>query len=123
MAYITKRRISVKSNKAESTKTHNNKWNHFYQNRKWKRLRDWFMSNHYICADCAIEGRSTPAEQVHHKVPFAWFTLEEDKMAALLDIDNLVPLCRECHLKRHKHLIKPDDFEKTEYYKKIHSMS
>jgi 5-methylcytosine-specific restriction endonuclease McrA len=41
-------------------------------------------------------------------------------MTALLDEDNLVALCEDCHHKRHKELKRPYNFEETDYYKKIH---
>lgn len=122
--YIQKRRISVKQRKQydkEDVKEHNDKWNRYYQNKAWKRLRQWFMRNHLICEDCMFEGRSVPAENCHHKVPFSWFVDDKDRMNALLDDENLVALCEECHHKRHKQLKRPFNFEETDYYKKIHS--
>ena len=124
MPYIQKRRVGTERKYDKNVaKEHNNKWSRYYQSRSWKRLRDWFMSTHLICEDCMFEGRSVPAEESHHKVPFSWFDLEQDKMAALLDEENLVALCRSCHMKRHKNLKRPDNFEQTEYYKKIHNMN
>jgi len=121
MPYISKRRISPPSDKKERVKKHNEKWNHYYGSVAWKHLRDYYMSLHPLCKDCAIESRSVPADECHHVVPWSWFTLEEDKWAALLDVDNLCPLCRTHHLERHQHLYKPDNFEQTAYYKKIHN--
>lgn len=120
MPYISSRRISPPSNKKERVKRHNEKWNHYYGNPKWKKLRDYFMLLHPLCRECAIEGRSVPAEHAHHRVPFSWFDLEEDRWAALLDIDNIEPICSKCHSKIHQTLYKPDNFEQTAYYKKIH---
>ena len=102
--YITKRKVSVRCNKHEAQDRHNDKWNKYYQNRQWKLLRDYYMSLHPICADCAIEGRSVPADECHHKVPFSTGETETEKMQLLLDPDNLVALCRSCHLKRHGYL-------------------
>lgn len=121
MPYLTKRKIIVKQDNHETQDRHNDKWNKYYQNRQWKLLRDYYMQLHPICADCAIEGRSVPAEECHHKIVFSWFESKEDRMKALLDPDNIISLCRSCHMKRHKNLIKPDNFEQTEYYKKIHN--
>ena len=101
MPYITKRRISPPSRKEEHNTRRNNKWNKYYQNPKWKKLRDWYMSLHPICADCMIEGRSVPATELHHKIPFSTGNTEEERMELLLSPDNLVALCSECHDKRH----------------------
>ena len=124
MPYITKRRVGTERKYDKNVaKFHNNKWGHYYQDRRWKRLREWYVSTHLICEDCMFEGRSVPAQECHHKVPFSWFDLEQDRIAALLDPDNITCLCKECHMKRHKNLKRPDNFEQTDYYKKIHSIS
>lgn len=121
MPYISRRRISTrKEREKDQNKRRNEKWNHYYGNPKWKKLRDYYMSLSPLCKDCAIEGRSVPADECHHTVPWSWFTLEEDRWRALLDVDNLCPLCKHHHLERHQHLYKPDNFEQTPYYKKIH---
>lgn len=122
MPYIQKRRIAthIRTVDKDGIKEHNAKWNRYYQNKGWKRLRDWFMSTHLICEDCMFEGRSVPAANCHHRVPFSWFVDDKDRMTALLDEDNLVALCEDCHHKRHKELKRPYNFEKTDYYKKIH---
>ncbi|MEW6047007.1 MAG: HNH endonuclease signature motif containing protein [Bacillota bacterium] len=48
-----------------------------------------------LCELCLAEGRVTPAEMVHHKVP-----LREG--GELLDMGNLVSVCRACHAKLHR---------------------
>ena len=124
MPYLNTRKIG-RPNKLErqaSCREHNRKYNHYYQYPRWKKIRDYYHMLHPICARCAIEGRSVPAEEVHHKIPWSWFDLEEDRLNALIDIDNLTSLCKQCHLKVHNTLIKPDNFEQTDYYKKIHNM-
>lgn len=123
MPYLSHRKIAVRSDKHDVRERHNDKWNIFYQDRRWKKLRHWYITNHPICEDCLFEGRSVPAEHVHHKVPYSWFDSTEDKFSALLDDQNLMSLCSEHHHKRHKDLHKPDNFEQSDYYKKIHSMT
>ena len=118
--YIQKRKISVNHDNDKCDSRRRNKWSHYYGDRRYKKLRDWFIQEHPICADCAIEGRSVPAEEVHHKIPFSFFTEEKDRIVALLDPDNLISLCKECHMKRHKSLSRPNNFEETDYYYKIH---
>jgi len=87
----------------------------------WKKLRNYFMSTHVLCADCYSKGITTPATDCHHEIPWSWFNDVEDKWKALLNIDILVPLCEHCHYERHKHLERPKDFEKSKYYDYIHN--
>ena len=49
-----------------------------------------------LCADCEQAGRTTAAEEVHHKVRIS---LAPEKR---LDFDNLLALCKSCHSKRTK---------------------
>ena len=124
MPWIQKRKIGAERKyDKNAAKEHNNKWSRYYQDRRWKHLRDWYMSTHLICEDCMFEGKSVPAQECHHRVPFSYFTEEQDKIAALLDDTNIVALCKPCHMKRHKDLKRPDNFEETDYYNYIHSMN
>lgn len=123
MPYISRRKVG-NPNKIEQKEVqdrHNSKWNAYYQDKRWKKLRDWYKSIHPICEICAINGRSIPAEEVHHRIIFSWFDSEEDRLKALLCPDNLQCLCRQCHMKIHKNLHKPDNFEETKEYKMIHN--
>ena len=48
------------------------------------------------------EGRITPTTEIHHiKSPFAKGITEEEKAKRAYDENNLVALCRDCHIKRH----------------------
>lgn len=70
-----------------------------YQNKHWRALRDLFIKEHPICSDCLDKGKVTPATSVHHiKSPFK---NGEVNMALLLDYNNLMSLCHECHGERH----------------------
>lgn len=120
MAYITKRRISPKRDYRQERQRHNEKWDRYYAMPAWRKLRDYWKLLNPLCRECLFEGRSVPADHVHHKVPWSWFTLEEDRIKCLTDPDNLVSLCRHHHLEVHQNLVKPDNFEETPYYKKIH---
>ena len=61
--------------------------------RAWKRIRDRYIQEHPLCELCLRDGRLTPAEEVHHKVP-----LSEGGTHAR---DNLVALCKSCHARIH----------------------
>lgn len=70
-----------------------------YQNKEWRKLREVYMHKHPICADCLAKGKVTPAEDIHHaKSPFI---NGEVNWGLLLDPDNLVSLCKQCHSERH----------------------
>lgn len=103
MPYLNHRKISVRSDKHEVQERRNNKWGRYYGNIRYKKLRDWYMENHPLCADCLFEGRSVPATQLHHIIPYSRGKTEEERMELLMDWEhNFVALCDECHDKRHK---------------------
>ena len=70
-----------------------------YNSKEWRRLRDLYMHEHPICADCLAKGKITPAEDIHHIV--SPFRGGEVNYNLLLDYNNLVSLCKECHSERH----------------------
>lgn len=70
-----------------------------YRNKHWRKLRDTYLKEHPICADCLAKGIVTPATSVHHvKSPFK---KGEINYNLLLDYNNLMSLCDECHGIRH----------------------
>ena len=104
MPYITKRKVGTpnKIEQKEAQKRHNDKWSRYYQNRQYKKLRDWYMATHPLCIDCLFNGISRPATQLHHITPISTGVTDEDKMRLLLDWEhNFAALCEECHDKRH----------------------
>lgn len=70
-----------------------------YNNTEWRKLRDTYIKEHPLCEDCLNEGKVVPAEDVHHiRSPFQ---NGECNKALLLDYNNLMALCKQCHNKRH----------------------
>ena len=66
-----------------------------YQNKHWRKLRDTYMHSHPICEECLKQGKVTPAEDIHHiKSPFHH---GEINYSPLLDPENLMALCKDCH--------------------------
>jgi 5-methylcytosine-specific restriction protein A len=57
--------------------------------RAWKRIRDRYISIHPLCEQCEMEGRITPAEEVHHILPLSHGGTHAE--------DNLMALCKSCH--------------------------
>lgn len=73
-----------------------------YNTSRWKSLRELMVQKYPLCQDCLKEGRITPTQEIHHiKSPFAKGLTLEEKEKRAYDVDNLVALCRECHIKRH----------------------
>lgn len=75
--------------------------NKYYNSKYWKKLRNQYIMLHPLCEDCILEGKSIPAEEVHHCTPWQRGTNDEEKWDLLLDPDNLVSLCKTHHTKRH----------------------
>lgn len=61
--------------------------------RRWMRLRRWFLARHPLCAHCLKRGFTTPATEVDHIKP-----LREG--GARLDQSNLQALCKSCHSRK-----------------------
>lgn len=103
MPWISKRKIAARADKHAKHSKRSNEWNRYYQNKTYKKLREWYMNNNPLCIDCLFEGRSTPATELHHITPISTGETDEDRFALLLDWEhNFAPLCSDCHHKRHK---------------------
>lgn len=89
----------IKQPKKEKQKgsKRSNKSQMFYNDIRWKRLRNWYMREHPLCEECFKKGISTPSTDCHHIKPFLRGKTVEDKWNLLLDEDNLIALCEECH--------------------------
>lgn len=59
--------------------------------RRWRTIRDLYISKHPLCEDCLDAGRFVPADEVHHIVPI-------DQGGTHAE-DNLRSLCQSCHTK------------------------
>ena len=57
----------------------------------WRRLSERYRAQNPLCERCTMEGRTTPAEHVHHKIKIA------DAPELRLDANNLMALCVQCH--------------------------
>lgn len=73
----------------------------YYNSKYWKSLRNSFIAQHPLCQLCSINGRSVPAEHVHHKRFFMSGKDDNERWNLLLDPDNLMSLCTSCHNKIH----------------------
>jgi 5-methylcytosine-specific restriction protein A len=61
--------------------------------RRWRRIRDRYISEHPLCEECQKYGRLTPAEEVHHIIPLSKGGTNADS--------NLMSLCKQMSLIDH----------------------
>lgn len=78
------------------------KWSKYYQDSKWKSLRELKISHQPICEVCEAEGRAVPAEHIHHIRRFSSGVDEFEKYKLLLDYNNLMSLCLSHHKMAHE---------------------
>ena len=95
-AYVEAR--NKNANKKRVLNNRDNKEQCFYASLSWRRLRKYVLTQcKGICVYCLMEhNRFTESKDVHHIV-----TLKED-WDKRLDSDNLICLCRDCHLYIHE---------------------
>ena len=71
----------------------------FYQDKRWRRIRNVKFRNNPLCELCLLKGIITITEEVHHIIPIDVYNLNEE---LAFDIDNLQSLCVSCHAEIHK---------------------
>ena len=74
----------------EYNKTRHPDHNRIY-GRRWRNIRELYISKHPLCEECLKSGRLIQADEVHHIVsPYLGGSHAED---------NLMSLCQSCHTK------------------------
>ena len=64
----------------------------FYHKTAWRKIRQQALHrDHYLCQECLLHKKITPATEVHHIVPL------EDDPSLGLELSNLRSLCWSCH--------------------------
>ena len=71
-----------------------------YNSKIWRKLRDSYLKQNPLCANCLRNGKVVPAEDIHHKI--SPFKGGEINWTLLLDPENLESLCKECHGEEHQ---------------------
>lgn len=72
-----------------------------YQSERWRRLRAWKFACSPLCELCLKQGKTVPAEDIHHVVSFMTTDDYNQRMTLAYDYDNLMSLCKQCHQKLH----------------------
>lgn len=67
----------------------------------WKQLRNSYIAEFPLCQSCLEKGKITPGKDVHHVISFSSGKTLEEQLKLAYDYDNLMTLCRECHLEKH----------------------
>ena len=72
----------------------------FYSSAAWQSCRNEYMKQaHYLCEDCMKRGIYKPAKEVHHIEELTPENIHRPEV--VLNFENLVALCKECHKARH----------------------
>lgn len=73
-----------------------------YQSKQWKELRKKLQMERPLCENCLKKGIVKPMEDCHHKLsPFQKGIGEEEKYRRAYDENNIICLCRDCHIEEH----------------------
>ena len=73
----------------------------YYASKQWRALRDSYIKHNPLCERCLSNGKVTPAEHVHHIIPFLTGKEAAERWSLLLNEYNLKSLCADCHRKVH----------------------
>ena len=73
-----------------------------YNTQAWKNLSMIYKQEHPLFECCKIDGKTSSVEEVHHLIKFDDQENPEVRSMLLLDKDNLISLCKDCHQKYHK---------------------
>ena len=74
-----------------------------YQLKQWRELSQYYRMMHPLCEVCEKQGITKPCEHVHHVLsPFDYGLSEVERLARLLDVENLIAVCQECHNALHQ---------------------
>lgn len=96
MAYIEKKKKKKKSPSKELSHKL------VYNRDKWRKLRNYKLQQNPLCEVCLENGKVTAATEVHHITSFMQGTTNLQIEFLGFDYNNLMSLCTECHLNKHK---------------------
>lgn len=118
MATINKNRIRPIKQKSICSETLDA--SNYYNTLAWRRFRQTYYTEHPVCEECLRHHKITPADDLHHLVPFGNGVTEQERWRLFLDPNNVKALCEACHyayhtkMKRYK-MIRCDELTQKEY--------
>lgn len=101
MATINRESLGHKHKKGSSKPSYN-MYQKYYSNPLWRSNRDYYLGLHPLCEICMQHNRITPAEEVHHMIPWNRGIDEKHKLMLLINPDNFCSICKTCHTALHK---------------------
>lgn len=72
--------------------------------KEWKSLRKRKLTDKPICEVCEESGKSTLAEEVHHKIPVESVSSEHQMKRLMFSYNNLMSVCHTCHAEIHRQM-------------------
>ena len=79
-----------------------------YNTSTWKRLREAYILMHPLCELCLAQGKTVPAEEVHHIAPISQARTILEMRGRAFDPRSIIALCKNCHHKVHNNEINVD---------------
>ncbi len=93
---------------------HSNDYQKLINCDRWRRLRNWYISQHPLCERCLKDGIYTSAQCVHHIQPVEDSRNKTEMAALAYNPNNLMALCTPCHVAIHKEMGKSTTEKKRE---------
>lgn len=72
------------------------------QSTNWQKIRRSVLRETPLCTDCLENGINTSATEIHHIRPVETAIGDLEMESLCFDRANLVALCHDCHVERHK---------------------
>lgn len=72
-----------------------------YNTRIWRSLRLNYLIENTLCEKCLIKNKITLATDIHHLYPISKGVTKEEKQIIGFDVNNLMSLCKACHIDIH----------------------
>ena len=77
-----------------------------YGTTQWSNIRNRYRREHPICECCEYAGYIEAMSDVHHIIPFSTGYNRDEQYMLMIDEDNIVSVCRQCHNDIHNILYK-----------------
>jgi 5-methylcytosine-specific restriction protein A len=89
-------------NKNRIDKKNNDNHKYIYNTKRWREVRKRYLMNNPLCKLCLEKGIFKKVDEVHHIKPLSTASDVNEKIRLGFDLNNLMGLCRECHIDIHK---------------------